>query len=345
MTDYESNLSSMSVGDVLDYSIEVYKKNFKKLTFLALLFYVPFSFVYTLITTFLLGQFLDFAVAESFTGDFESFPYIMLAYYISLLIMSVVQFIYSITLKVVMEASIIKVVYYDAVYGRKIDVKAAIKESFKKFGSLVGSKVLYYLILFGIGSAAFGAAALAMTLLFLVLGMSTAFYEARGSGSGDVFAVIFVAAIIIITILLYLLAAAVVAVFAIKFAFGIHAVVIENKKAGKAISRSSVLTKKSFGHVFFSFFFGAILIFMLPFMLETLAQFSLYLGNGMFALSNSAVQVINSLLRPFLITLLTLIFINLKIKKEGLDLEVKVDKMLENSNMSSINVEDWNTIG
>jgi hypothetical protein len=42
MAENEKVLKRMSPGDCIDYSIEVYKRNFKNLTIISLMFYVPF---------------------------------------------------------------------------------------------------------------------------------------------------------------------------------------------------------------------------------------------------------------------------------------------------------------
>jgi hypothetical protein len=120
--------------------------------------------------------------------------------------------------------------------------------------------------------------------------------------------------------------------FYIKFGFGVQAIIIENKGAADGIARSSELSKKMFWNSFVALFTGGLIYFFIPSIsigitvLLSFADEELYrqvrLGTTAF------VQLGYALFYPFLATLTTNIFINWKVNNEGLDLEVKVDKML-----------------
>lgn len=348
MRDNERALRKMSIGDIIDYSIEIYKRNFKKLTLLALIFYVPFSFLFTLISSYIYSDLLEstgyyklsegfgiFKLSQGFfssglfdpnilNNDSASITYMILAYYTLMIVMGLLYFAYSITLKVVLDASAIKIVYSDVVNNKETDARSVIRESFKKFPSLVANKVLYGLIILGIILGVY--IVLVVVILILTFGIMAAAGPTAANQTGSTIAGI----LTVIAILLVILGCALLAAFlAVKFSFGLQAVVIENKGPVEGLSRSSRLTRKNFWPVFGAYFFGTLLFFAIPSILASGAGIFLLVHRYLYIVLSVTTQVVNAIIYPFLITLLTMIFINLKIKKEGLDLEVKVDILLE----------------
>jgi hypothetical protein len=136
-------------------------------------------------------------------------------------------------------------------------------------------------------------------------------------------------AVVILVLLMVIGLGLGVAFFAVKYLFGVHAVAIEGKTATGGMARSGELTKKSFWHVAFSYLFGGMLFYTLPLLLTVGASMFLLVSLPAYIAAITATQVINAILYPFLVILLTVVYINLKVKKEGLDLELKVDKLLE----------------
>jgi hypothetical protein len=51
--DDDKLIRRMSTGDVLDYSIEIFRRNFKQIVKLALIFYIPFMVLYTVAASYL----------------------------------------------------------------------------------------------------------------------------------------------------------------------------------------------------------------------------------------------------------------------------------------------------
>lgn len=246
MTGNDRVLRKMSVGDVLDYSVEVYKRNAKKLTLLALIFFVPFMFVYTLVVSYISSEMAGFTKGNvSPGGSASDFTYMLLAYNLILVVMVLVYFAYTVTLKAVMDTAVVRVVYSDVVNRTVQDLKSAVKEGFKKLPSLIANKILYGLILSG-----------AVVAVYIVL---------------------------IVVILI-----------------------------------------ASFSTV--PFFMSNPLIFSL---ISAGAYGILFVNRSLYVVVAAVTQIITSLIYPALTVLMTMLFINLKIKKEGLDLEVKVDELLE----------------
>lgn len=327
MEENERTLRNMSIGDILDYSIEVYKRNFKVLTLLALIFYIPFMLLYTLAVSNFSGEMAGFT--GGITEAAADTPYMLLAYYAAIAVAGLVFLVYSMTIKPVMDAAIIKIIYSDVVAGKKEAWKQAVKAGFKKLPSIIGNKLVYYLILFGVGSSAvviLGLVAVAITGAFAAMSAALLMGGAAGGGAGAGVAVVL---FVVLLVAVYLGILLFIFYFFFKFGFGTQSIIIENKKAVEALSRSITLTKKSFWHIAVSYSLGALLFFSLPTILAAGAQLFLAVNKSLFMAATVFTQVAGSLIYPYLMVLSTILFINLKIRKEGLDLEVKVDILLE----------------
>lgn len=328
MDENERLPGKMSIGDVLDYTIEVYKKNFKRLTVLALIFYVPFMFLYTALTSYLSADFMSLMNVDGYMDNMEdpsSYMYRILAFYGSMSVMGIIYFIYSITLKPVMDSAIIRTVYDNVVHGKSEDVKTVIRKSFGKFPTLLVNSLLYSLIVFGVSMVV----VVVFYILIFVAVFAVMLSVGVTAGTDGVLNVV-MGVIVAILVLVFLAGAGLlVGYFTVKFMFGLHAVTIEGKSATGGLSRSSELTRKNFWHVFLTYVLGYILIFSLPQALGVGAYVFIFLDKNLHLMANVAAQIINAIIYPFATTLLTMLFINLKIKKEGLDLEVKVDILLE----------------
>lgn len=340
MRENERMLKYMSVGDVLDYSIAVYKRNFKSLTALSLIFFVPFSLITALLSTYSVGNLFDFTkYTEDFTGS-SAYNSEMLSsmatFYAGYSLIMLLLLVYAITLKPVMDASIIQIVYSDVVHQRTEKMKSAIGKSFQKFGSLVASKVLYYLILFGV-SIGMGIVLfiVAMIISVVLVGVTS---QIAGSFSDLLPGAVMGIVMIIFIILLYIGLIVGYFYFILRFGLGVQSVVIENKTATEGLSRSLFLTKKNFWRLFFAFLFGSVLFFLFPALLSYAATLLGLLHKALFVAGYVLGQMIYAIVYPFVIVLMTMIFINLKVKKEGLDLEVKVDRMFEEMERQDQNI-------
>ncbi len=328
-------LSNMRVGDVLDYSIEIYKKNFKQLTLLTLTFYTPFILLITFVTNSFYGDMLDFTnfVNPTSIESSADIPFKILAVYLSIFIIGIFYIVYWISLKGVMDASIIRIVFNDIVYRKKLKLKDVIKDSFGDFKNLLINKVLYGLIIFGVYLGAY----IAFIILIMIITFGSVFlfrdaiqFGVQGiSRSWTVILAVFIG-LIVLALILGLLA--IVFYFMAKYSIGVHSVTIERKTGVEGISRCNDLGKKSFWYVALSYVFGNILFYFVPVIINYIV-----VGLNMFYYDNyklvqiisGSFQVLFSILAPFLTTLLTVLFISLKIRNEGFDLELKFDKMIQ----------------
>lgn len=325
MDNFERELRKMSVGDVIDYSIEIYKRNFKKLTALSLIFYIPFIFVYSIAISYLTADMDNIGINAGIAGvDSSNLPYMLLSYYLLLFGMLGFYLLYSLTLKTVMDACIAKIVYSDVVNNSRLELKKVIKESFKKFKTLFANRILYYLIMFGIGIGFY--ILLFIFVLLVILGAASSSFIM--AGSDPLISILIVILVIILFLLMFIPLIAVMSYFYAKFGMGVQFIAIENKGATEAISRCNEISKKSFWSISMSVILGFILYLTIPSILSAGTQSLMHFNKTLFIAANTTSQTVWALLNPFVTTLLTVIFINQKIKNEGLDLEVKVDRML-----------------
>lgn len=332
---FDSGLKRMNLGEILDYSIEVYKRNFKKVTLLALIIHVPFMFLYTLLSGYLSGDMMNIFgnVGELDETALSGSMYMLAAYYFSLFAIWIVYGVYTVTLKAVMDSAIAKVIYQDVVYRKELTVRQALRESFRKIASLAGNRLLYGLILLGIGMAAYIALVIIILILIAgsaLIGLGSGLEGAMNTTSDIAAGIVAVFAILLLVAGLGLF----VAYFAVKYLFGLHAVALEGKTAAGGLTRSGDLTRKSFWHVAFCYLFGSLLVYTVPSLLTVGASMLILVNLPAYIAAITGVQVINAVIYPFMAIVTTMVFINMKVQKEGLDLELKVDILLEEQKAS-----------
>lgn len=319
-------LKKMSIGDVLDYSIEIFKSNFKQMSLLALIFYMPFMVLYSVGASYLSGEMLELVqnveTIEGAEGTMEQLSRFF-AYYLSIGLLGIFYYVYSITLKPVMDAGIIRVSYDYIVKGAVPSTRQVIREGFGRFVPLLVNRLLYGLIILGVSTVV--VTVLYIGLFILLLGVFTA-YAGSASKEPSLFAVVALVILLLAVVSGVLLA---IGFFTVKYFFGEQAVILENRSGAGGISRSSELTKGCFWHTGASLLLGWLLFFTIPQMLASLASLLLFVNKELYVAGTTLAQLINSILYPFLIVLSTIVFLNLKIRKEGFDLEQKVDALLD----------------
>jgi hypothetical protein len=322
MRDIETRLRKMSAVDIVDYSIEVYKRNIKKLTVLTLIMYVPFALLYVF-----LSGYISKDLNRLTAGNGESFSLIIAFMLVSLGLLFV-YLCYFLTINGVLQAAITKVVYGDVVYGKSLGLKEVIRDSFKKIFKILGYRVLFYLIMSGAIMGIFFVFYLFLWAVLLFFGTGAAFFSGGGRFTEGI--LIFSGVVIIIVLILGVLLG--LGFFYIKFGMGVQAIAVENKGATEGIARSADLTKKMFWNSFVALFTGGLIYVFIPSVsvgitvILSLADNELYRQVQLAA--TAFIQLGYAIFYPFLATLTTNIFINCKINNEGLDLEVKVDKLL-----------------
>ncbi len=322
MRQIETMLKRMSAVDIVDYSIEVYKRNIKKLTILSLILYVPFAFLYV---------FLSSSISEDLnrlTSQNGANFSLAMAFLLVSLSLFIVYLCYFLTINGVLQAAITKIVYNDVVYGRSLGLKEVIKDSFRKILKIMGYRTLFYLIMAGGIIGTFIGAMIFLWAIIFIFAIGINVINSFGhfiEGFIIFFGVILFIALALGTIIS-------ICFFYIKFGFGIQAIIIENRGAADGVARSSELSKKMFWNSFIALFTGGLIYFFIPSISIGITVLLSFVDEELYRQvqlgATAFVQLGYALFYPFLATLTTNIFINWKVNNEGLDLEVKVDKML-----------------
>jgi len=326
-------LKPMRIGDVLDYSIEVFKSNFKNLSLLVLLLYLPWVFIYSLVTGKLLGDQASFyadifsaAIFQSnYVEDIGRFNELQNnSIFTSILaqLVSLLHYGYKITIELVFNAAVIRIIYSHIVKGNayKYDfngIKGLIRDSFKYLPRMMGNAALFFVIFY---------IAYFVMILIAVITAVIPIMVIVTTAPDSVFSVV---AVIVIALLVSAGLVLALSYVMARVIFGAHAIVIEGYSVTESIKRSMALTKGNYWRVAPACIFAAILFFLVGNMFSTLSVLFLFINDNLFRLMYTVTEVIGAFMYPFVMVFLTVLFVSIKIKNEGLDLEIKVDKLLE----------------
>lgn len=333
-------LKPMNIGDILDYSVEAFKENFKGIALLSLILYVPWVVIYSILVNIFIGN--PFAELISIYSDSfsSSFTPDLLERYIEntnttffanavTLLLSVIQMIYSITIKLVLNAAVIKMIYDYAVSGEvKVkslaEVKTLIMESFKFMPNMMGNAIIFSMVL----SSAYAISIMIGMFLIIIPGIliSTIF---RFNPILIAIAIFFLAIFVVIGVLMA------IAFFAVKFMFGANSIVIERKSCFEGIQRSFYLTKGKFWHIGFTCLFAFLLYYLFNSLLVVAPTFLSLINNNLYIVVNAFSRMCAAIVEPFILVFITLLFINMKVQKEGLDLEIKMKALIENESQAT----------
>lgn len=331
MSEIRNDLKPMTVGDVLDYSVEAFRQNFKGIVLLSLILYVPWTVFNSIITNILVdnqlsGVFTMYKdmfngvyspqMLESYIGDTSALGNTVTG------LMSMLQFVYSITIKLVLNAAVIKMIYDYAISGKVMvssfsDVKALIKYSFRFMPKMMGNAVIFALIL---GAAYF---------ISIIVGVVAIIIPIIAISALD-FPPVLMAVVIMFLVLIVLVGVFIaIGFFAVKLMFGANTIVIEGKSVSESIKRSFYLAKGKFWHIAFSGIFAIMLYYLFNALLLGATMFLAVVNNTLYIVVNAFAQMSSAIAEPFILVFITVLFINMKVQKEGLDLEVKMRKVIE----------------
>jgi hypothetical protein len=331
-----NELKPMGVGDVLDYSIEIFKSNFKTFALLTLMLYLPWVFIQSLISSSLFGntfQIFEVAFKSIFDGDYagymneiESIASDRVTLNVLSNLMSFLSMCYGITIKLVYNACIMKIVYDYVVNKQKVffsfkNVKNKIKEGFGFMPRMMGNAFFFNLIFWGAYYVSFFVA---FILIVIMLIFFSGYLEKVLPTN------VLIAFGIILSIVLLLAALFCTVFFWIKLIFGANAIVSEDASVFGSIKRSWKLSKGYFWHIALTCLFGFLLFFVSGNMLTAASLAVSYISKALFVLLYTVTSIFNAFLHPFTLIFITLVFINIKIQKEGLDLQIKINSIIQN---------------
>lgn len=337
MNQVQNRLKPMNIGDILDYSVEAFKQNFKGIFLLSLILYVPWIVLDSIIENIFIGSPMSeyFSLYKDFFNDvlsqnvlegYMEEPNISTYNPLIAALFSLFQLIYSLTFKLVLNAAVIKMIYDYAISGEvKIktlaDVKAIIKDSFKFLPNMMGNAVMFVIILVSVYFISIIAGVFVIMIPTALLAPLT--------GSNPVYLGVVVILLSIFVIFGVLIT---IGFFAVKLIFGANTIVIEGKSAFESIRRSFYLAKGKFWHIGFTCVFAFMLYYLFGSMLVGASMFLELINKTLYIVVNAFSRMCAAITETFILVFITILFVNMKIQKEGLDIEVKMRKLIENEN-------------
>lgn len=307
-------LRPMSVGDILDRAIRIYRQNFVPLVIIVAIVSLPYTILQLAITLLTNPFVLNLSNPQSVTPDTFNTG-LMIA---GQLLAYVLVLAYSVA--VVFQSGALTAFVSEKFLGRAITVRQAYGRAFSRWLALLIATFLLGVIFV----AVFGVLCGLWMIPFLG-------FAAIGSGLDSASAAALSAASLALCCLF--LPATVVGIYlVVRWLFYIQAIVLENYNSTGGMGRSWKLVKGSFWRVFFLLAALTLLVIVLNVGFYMLAIFvSALLQSPMLILvmSSISLQLINLIITPLQFAALTVLYYDLRIRKEGFDLEWQMQQLPE----------------
>ena len=322
--------STANAGDIIDYGVKLYKNNFKKLFLISLVAFLPFNLLISILYQSYISNIFNMMGLEASNYDEISQ---MFKFFGVIIIILLCYLVYGLTIKPIADASIISIVFNDLVYSKKILIKEAVNNNKKKFGKLLLSRVFFWVILSAFSFFVYFFFIIIVGILSLVIvGSTFSVFSVSSSASQATQIVlgIFLGLIFLVVFVFFIL---VISYFVGKFSLSIQAVAIEDKNGGDSISRCMRLGKKAFWRITFTYVFGALIVFLLPGTINYISVIvvtasqtpDLPILKILYIIS----QILVAFLEPILISITTVLFVSLKVRDEGYDIEIEFDNLID----------------
>jgi hypothetical protein len=306
--------------DILDYGIQLYKKHFREIFLLNLMFNIPMMVLLALINPVFTDQYWNMF---NTTTDIEPNAIFSSVLTLYTMVFGVIALygINTLTLQNVWEGSVIKILYADVVLNQKRSIKQVVRECFKQFWTLMLGRLLYNLIIY----------AVVFVLYFIiVIGVFVGVFAVIGSAASSLAAPWVMVVLTIVGTLLALAfvigIAVLVSFFLGRYWLFLPSICIEQKKGAESISRCNSLGKNNFWLLSLTYAVGYLFIMMFPGIVNiSFNAISLLAGDTDLVLLKTGMvvtQIFTAVLQPLLTCILTALYIALRVKREGLDMEV-----------------------
>jgi hypothetical protein len=306
--------------DVLDYGIRLYKKHFRRIFLLNLLFNLPVMVLLTLINPAFSEQYWSY-FTPSINPASGSVLSSVLSLYTMMTGVLLLQGIYALTLKNIMDGSVVKIIYADIVLKQDRGLKQVVRECFRQLGPMVLGRFLYGLIQ--------SAVIFVVYIVVIVVMLAGTFAFVGVTASTDIApwaAVVLIALGLLVSIAVVFIVVTTVGFFFGRYWMYLPAICIEQQRAGSSIERCGSLGKNSFFLIGFTYVFGVLLVNLLPTAINTafymLSFFSESVNAEMIKIGAVIAQIFSSLMQPLLTCILTALYITQRVKLEGLDMEI-----------------------
>ncbi|MEK8132291.1 hypothetical protein WMW72_30770 [Paenibacillus filicis] len=308
----------MGVGAILDRSFQLYRNHFATAFLLMLLFVGPFYLLqnlllYNLSSVPLLPQAGD-SIADSLDlfisrSNLEAEALNPGLLFFSFLLMP----LYAVLLLPVLMSSQLHLVQ-TALQGQEVRFSEVLRQSFGRYGRVIGNSLLYGLIITGISIGIWIALVIVIVIVVALTAGLAAGLPSIGSGSlGGSIVLIIVGVVVYILVALGIWAG--LSFFMIRFGFFLPIVALEDGEG--AIGRSWRLTKGSFWRIF-----AVLLLLSVLYSIFALGSYALMIGVFKMSLIGQLINVLLVLLIAPLFTIpYAVIYFDLRVRNEGSDLE------------------------
>lgn len=325
-------IRQLSLGELLDETFRMYRRDLLTLIVLAALVIVPYTILNTIVSIPLqqeVAMLEDAAAFEQLTEE-EVDAQIQHFLMSSLLTAGAAigfGLLYTVVFQPIMEGALARAVtrrYLD----QPVSVGDSIGVALRRAFALIAARLIPSLVVFVLFLIIFGG-------LFLVAGGAALFMFMQGvaPADGDPTAGIGFALSLMVTMFCLMpLFALVIFAFYVRILFTSQAIIAESKGPLEALSRSWNLTKgfwwRTLGYLLVIVIINAIITFVPTVLASGLA--AVFVEDVIvLQLINGAVSAIGSVLvTPFTLIAVTLMYFDLRIRKEGFDLEQQVRSLV-----------------
>jgi len=295
----------MTIGDMLDYSVEVFKGNFKKFFLLLLVFHIPATFLISLLTAGYELNLRNILSLSIFSDDIEGFIsegflFETLLFYAG----SYLKNIYAFTLGNLLNLAIIKMAYDFIIYSQTDTVKNTLNYSFGKVGWFILAQLIESIVL-----------TFSIFILFFIPLISLLAVEISRMLSSIIF------------IILLLDVAFVIIYFIIRFSLTGAAIAIDGVNVFRAFRASYDLTRNKFWKTSLTFFFAIILQGIITSFVSQIVTLLPFYGALAGRIIIALAQAAAALFYPFNSIVAAFIYTKYKAESGELELQLNIDRL------------------
>lgn len=319
--EFEIFKKRLYTGDILDYSIEFFRNNYKKLFILTLVFHVPIIIIIGFITGN--GGMISKSLAVTISNPNINFPIMEI---VSLYIGILLNLVYSSYILPILTLAVIKFTFDGAISNKYYKTNALLGYSIKKLGWYILSSLI-------IGAITGTVISVLYFILIVAVILSTYLFT---------YNIVLGIISIIITSLLCIAFIIVLIYFSTRIIFMPHAIILENANSITALSSSFKLTKKKFWRSAFVYFWAGILVMFIPTLLSSLQVFlpfnDFVVNRVIYAILMGGV----ALFYPFMQIATTMLYTNYRAENGSLQLIKDVEELVKDEDDSIAYVNNYN---
>lgn len=307
-------LRPLSLGEILDVAISIYRKNWILLISIAAVIAIPLLLLQVVGSLSALPM-DPLLLGRQATTNAMSSP----AYLLFLGVFMLIALVQGIANVFVLGA--VTVAVSERYLGRPVTVKQAYGASFRHWLSLLVASILIGLVFLLVFAVYFGLIFVGTVPMALLSGLLP-------SGSSGLVGLLMIIPLCILPIPLVLLS-----IFLLtRWAFSTQAIVLEGANGPHGMGRSWHLVHGSFWRVLFTLFVLWLLVYILTVVPSFVIQFAVTLvaqGSPVLstAASGIASAIVSVLISPIQYAVMTILYYDLRIRKEGFDLETSLRQL------------------